>query len=162
MRLHQIQNEAREWRELNFPEQSILEATLGVSEECGELAHAVLKSHQGIRGSTQSHKEDAVDACADIIIFLTGVADHLNVDLETVLSEVWCKVKARNWKESPETGIAPPSDVNKQVAQVRKWGLYDWKQQMFIQGQYFAGPELARHDLLKNHPNEELIVREIT
>jgi NTP pyrophosphatase (non-canonical NTP hydrolase) len=99
-----MQREHREWVDKNFPGETLERATLGVCEESGELAHAVLKMQQGIRGTEAEHKFNAIDSVADMIIFGLSVCDHLEVDLEDVLAITWDKVKKRDWKKDPVAG----------------------------------------------------------
>jgi NTP pyrophosphatase (non-canonical NTP hydrolase) len=78
---------------------------LGVAEECGELAHAILKRKQGIRGDSAYHVGQAADAVGDIIIYLTGVCSSLGLDLETCVENAWKEVRERDWSEHKETGV---------------------------------------------------------
>lgn len=106
MELSRLQEEAREWRHRVFPEESRtapLQA-LGVCEEAGELAHAVLKMEQGIRGNRIKHLDEAADAVGDTVIFLTGVCDSLGLDLDTCVTNAWNEVKLRDWAANKETG----------------------------------------------------------
>lgn len=106
MDLKVLQREAGKWREANFaPEKrDAVRETLGVCEEAGELAHAVLKMDQGIRGDTEKHMLDAEDAIGDIVIYLTGVCDELQLHLHACVAEAWDRVQQRDWIKNPETG----------------------------------------------------------
>jgi NTP pyrophosphatase (non-canonical NTP hydrolase) len=77
---------------------------MGVVEEVGELAHHILKRKQGIRGTPEYHHVEIRDACADIIIYLTGVATREGFDLGHVVEQVWERVSVRDWVSNPETG----------------------------------------------------------
>lgn len=81
---------------------------LGIGEELGELQHVVLKRHQGIRGYELDERywEDRDDAIADILIYLCDFACREGVDLQSVLAQVWYRVRSRNWKKNPETAAA--------------------------------------------------------
>lgn len=95
------------WREHCFPPQhrSPVMQALGVAEEAGELAHAILKMEQGIRGSEAQHVNEAIDAVGDIIIYLSGIASSLGFDLETAVKTAWSEVASRDWSKHKETGI---------------------------------------------------------
>lgn len=94
--LSDLQREHKEWAERNFgPTHTLHNSVLGVAEEVGELAHAVLKRDQQIRPS--NYEEDIIDACADIVIFLLGVANHEGFDLESSIIRTWEKVRLRDW-----------------------------------------------------------------
>jgi NTP pyrophosphatase (non-canonical NTP hydrolase) len=67
--LTNIQSEVGEWARRNFPNATPQMAWLGVIEEVGELAHAVLKFRQGIRGTAEEHRAAMRDAVADATIF---------------------------------------------------------------------------------------------
>ncbi len=105
MNLQTLQLEARAWRTRNFKDTSTaMHQTLGVCEEAGELAHAVLKMEQGIRGDRTEHLEEAADAVADIVIYLTGVCDNLGLDFQRCVEETWSSVKQRDWVANPVDG----------------------------------------------------------
>lgn len=99
-----MQKDHREWVNRNFPGETLEQATLGVCEESGELAHAILKRQQGIRGTEAEHRFAAIDAVADMIIFSLSVCDHLEVRLEDVLAVTWSEVRKRDWKKDPVAG----------------------------------------------------------
>jgi len=64
-------------------------------EEGGELAHAFLKRHQGIRKVTL---DDVGDAVGDIIVYLADFCNAYGIDLQESVDETWDKVKYRDWK----------------------------------------------------------------
>lgn len=64
-----LQSEVARWAEKNFPTSPPSHQILGLIEEFGELAHARLKSEQGIRGDASAHTAAARDAVADSFIF---------------------------------------------------------------------------------------------
>jgi len=94
------------WRSRNFPDtKTAMHQTLGVAEECGELCHSVLKAEQGIRGDEQQHQNDAADAVGDIIIYLTGVCDALNIDMAQAVHDAAYMVLQRDWVKYPGNGM---------------------------------------------------------
>lgn len=103
--LRTIQLEARAWRAMNFPpeKRDPVRQALGVCEEAGELAHAVLKMDQGIRTAQVEGVEDAI---GDIVIYAMGLCDHYELDFETTVRRAWDEVKQRDWVKNPETGQA--------------------------------------------------------
>jgi NTP pyrophosphatase (non-canonical NTP hydrolase) len=104
--LQRIQEEHTKWSMDNFDEQDVFKMLAGVMEELGELAHALLKQSQGIRGSYQEHEEAGKDAVGDIVIFIIAVCMIKSWDLTTIIQDVWTKVvKKRNWKENKEDGL---------------------------------------------------------
>ena len=106
--LEQIQREHKEWVERNFPSESpdrdVEHATLGVCEEAGELAHAILKRAQGVRGSNADLTSEALDALGDIFIYSLTVADYFGMSIETIYASTWNKVKQRDWVADPQSG----------------------------------------------------------
>ena len=82
-----------------------LHSFLGVVEEVGELAHANLKDIQGIRGDPDEHIARKRDAVADTLIFLLDYCTKEGFDLELLIAQTWPKVKARDWKQYPLTGM---------------------------------------------------------
>lgn len=102
--LSDIQKRRDAWVAYNFPggKDTLITSTLGAVEELGELAHHILKRKQGIRKA--DHDAEIKDACADIIIYLLGVATHEGFDLGEVVSETWDRVEARDWIKFPGNG----------------------------------------------------------
>jgi NTP pyrophosphatase (non-canonical NTP hydrolase) len=106
--LHRIQREHEAWQRYNFGGNATGENSfLGMVEELGEMAHAMLKHKQGIRGKGDPDEaiELVIDAHCDLIIFSLGVANDLGYDLETRLDRVWEKVKRRDWVRFPLNGL---------------------------------------------------------
>lgn len=101
--LRAFQAEVAEWKKNNFPNSGDVQQFIGVVEEVGELAHAILKSLQGIRGD--EHEAEARDAVGDIMIFLLNFCSANGWDLEDILVETWDEVKERDWIQYPEAGI---------------------------------------------------------
>ena len=101
--LKQLQREQKEWAEKNFPGHVAWEPLLGVMEEVGELAHAHLKQHQGIR-TNENHKMAKVDAVGDILIYLADYCTQEGIDFEQAMSETWRNVKKRDWTKDKVTG----------------------------------------------------------
>ena len=52
---------------------------------------------------------DAVDAVADIVIFLADYCSARGFDLESLVSETWAEVRKRDWKANSETAQAQTS-----------------------------------------------------
>jgi hypothetical protein len=68
--------ERDEWIAHNFPnptQPNPGDSIDGCIEELGELAHALLKMGQNIRGTADEHTESARDAVGDLSIYLLGV-----------------------------------------------------------------------------------------
>jgi NTP pyrophosphatase (non-canonical NTP hydrolase) len=107
--LTQLQAEVGEWAKKNFGDQPSYRQILGAMEELGELAHAQLKSEQGIRGSQEKHDADAKDAVADVVIYLVDYCYRRGWDFHVILFETWEVVKNRDWKKNPETGTGSKS-----------------------------------------------------
>ncbi len=77
---------------------------LGVMEELGEFAHALLKHRQGIRGYDDPARfaADARDAIGDCLIYLTQLTDALGWDLQEIIEETVTHVTKRDWVAHPE------------------------------------------------------------
>jgi NTP pyrophosphatase (non-canonical NTP hydrolase) len=106
--LASLQVNSQAWREHSFPTEhrtAPLQA-LGVCEEAGELAHAVLKMEQGIRGDRIQHMSEAADAVGDIVIYLAGLCTSLGLDLETCVRETWRGVAERDWSKHKGDGVS--------------------------------------------------------
>lgn len=106
--LTEVQREHKDWHKHNFGHVPSWMPMLGMMEELGELAHALLKQEQKIR-TNEDHDENIKDAIGDLLIFTIGLANTLGLDLRSVLAETWVKVRKRDWKKNPETGAPIPS-----------------------------------------------------
>lgn len=121
--LTELQKKLYEWQEKNFPLSDIqneaeirhssciaeeIQANrlvLGINEEAGEIAHAVLKFYQGIRNyNHEKMEEDIKDGIADIIIYCCNLASLLEIDISEALDGVSQKVLKRDWKSDPQAG----------------------------------------------------------
>jgi NTP pyrophosphatase (non-canonical NTP hydrolase) len=107
--LSTVQRESREWRAQAYPETRNIELqALGVCEEAGELAHAVLKNKQGIRGYDRDKtRKEVADAIGDIMIYACGVADELDIDVSRAVNDAWQHVKERNITQGSDAGMGP-------------------------------------------------------
>jgi NTP pyrophosphatase (non-canonical NTP hydrolase) len=104
--LEEVQNQSRAWRAEAYPETRNIELqALGVCEEAGELAHAVLKYKQGIRGYDRDKtRKEVADAIGDIVIYACGVADQLDIKVSDAVYEAWQHVKERNITQGSDAG----------------------------------------------------------
>lgn len=98
--LNALQDEVAEWSEENFPNQPAENPLLGVGEEYGELAHAVLKDKQGIRlHESDVSIEAEMDAVGDMIVFLADFCSRRGYDLGECVAMAWeGKVRNRQWE----------------------------------------------------------------
>lgn len=106
--LKKLQDEVGEWATRNFPEDPPVRSlcvALGVSEEAGELAHAILKRHQGIRGTAEEHVAAARDAIGDIVVYLMHLCHHEGWNLEAIIQEITAHVLKRDWQADPVDGV---------------------------------------------------------
>lgn len=104
MELAEIQSEIYSWKKRNFPNSGDIHQFLGVVEEVGELAHAVLKLQQGIRGD--EHEAEARDAVGDIMFFLMNFCSENGWSLSEILEETWTEVSKRDWPKYPKDGVS--------------------------------------------------------
>jgi len=102
--LENFEAEYQHWVDHNFPNSTAAEQVLGVGEEFGELAHAVLKGLQGIRHTPDEIKKMKKDAVGDIIIYLTGYCYREGFSLADCLEMAWDEVKFRDWVENTKDG----------------------------------------------------------
>lgn len=101
-----LQVQLARWQRRNFGGADLKEQTLGVCEEAGELAHAVLKAAQGIRGldARDQFLAEAGDAIADCTVYLMQVCTSLRLDFGTLLFGIAQHVMERDWKADPNGG----------------------------------------------------------
>jgi NTP pyrophosphatase (non-canonical NTP hydrolase) len=85
--------------ERGFSDENILQQCLLLNEEIGELMKCVRKSHANMRiDSKKVYEFDAAGEIADIIIVLTSIANHLDVDIEQAFRDKEEKNKKRDWR----------------------------------------------------------------
>jgi NTP pyrophosphatase (non-canonical NTP hydrolase) len=121
--LDRVQTESGMWRANAYPDSvnDTLAQLAGVTEEVGELAHALLKHHQGIRGyDIERTRAEAGDAIADAIIYMCGVADSLGLNVADELSKAWAHVKSRNLVQNSDPGPSSISGEGVDDANVRE------------------------------------------
>lgn len=102
--INTIQREQRTWEHLNFGDTPVTYPMLGMTEELGELSHAVLKNLQGIRGKEEINREEEMDALGDILIYMISFCNKRGYNLEEILTTTWNHVRQRNWTDNPTTG----------------------------------------------------------
>ena len=85
--------------ERGFIDQNVLQNFLLLSEEIGELAKVIRKTHAGMSvDAAKKYEFDAAGEFADILIMLTAVANRLGVDMEQALRDKEKRNKQRVWK----------------------------------------------------------------
>lgn len=82
-----IQREADVWQREQFGVRPAYEMQLGIIEEIGELAHAELKSMQGIRGTKEELLAKAANAVGDIAIYAVQNLTLHDVEFEEL--DLW-------------------------------------------------------------------------
>ncbi len=106
--LTDLQVRLARWQNRNFGPASDEQLALGVCEEAGELAHAVLKRSQRIRGmgDPAAYREAAGDAIADVVVYAIQLATALRLDFSVLLAETARRVMDREWLSNPTDGGA--------------------------------------------------------
>jgi NTP pyrophosphatase (non-canonical NTP hydrolase) len=104
----QAQHDA--WESVNFPtsRQNSMHSLVGVVEEVGELAHALLKKDQQIRGSAAEHDAEAKDAIGDIFIYMAGLCNKNGWNMESCIRKAWIEVANRDWTKNKQDGKVEP------------------------------------------------------
>lgn len=105
------QSDVTDWQRANFNQLGVAWTTLGLVEEVGELARALLKREEGIRGSYDEWSEEVRKELGDIFIKLLDVAQTLDYDLPTVAMLRWMVVRERNFRANPIGHGLPQEDV---------------------------------------------------
>lgn len=98
MNLRQLQTELAPWVARNFGAVPWQMPLMGVSEEVGELNHALLKQWQGVRGTAAEHEAAAKDAVGDIVVFLANLCIQRGWDFGAIVEETWAKVSRRDYR----------------------------------------------------------------
>ena len=100
-----LQVQLTRWQAKNFGGANAFQMLAGVVEEVGELAHALLKHDQKIRGFEDDvkYREAAGDAIADAVVYLNQLSTLLRLDFGTLVSGTAHEVMQRDWKAEPDT-----------------------------------------------------------
>lgn len=125
--LRKLQEEQKVWSDKNFEPQPSYRMLLGAMEELGELSHAHLKAEQGIR-TGEDHIAAKKDALGDIVTYLAAYCNSEGIDFESAVQDTWDRVKQRDWKNNPVTGVFTPV---KRIIQVKYKGIDDWSRPIF-------------------------------
>lgn len=85
--------------ERGFADQTPLQTYLLLTEEIGELAKCIRKSHASMRiDAGKQYDLDAAQEIADIIIVLACIANQLHVDMERAFRDKEEQNKQREWR----------------------------------------------------------------
>ncbi len=97
------QNEVSAWNQRQpWKDDPPVVVVVGLGEECGEVQRAILKMHQGIRGTEQEWREEAAKEMGDVFIKLCALADSLGMDLEDCIAQRWDVIRERNFTKDPQ------------------------------------------------------------
>ena len=99
----ELQSQVGSWSLKNFGEDPPVWKFVGMVEEVGDLAHALLKKKQGIR-ITEDHEAKAKDAVGDLLVYTADFCDRMSYDMQEIIEKVWAKVSKRDWKADPSKG----------------------------------------------------------
>jgi NTP pyrophosphatase (non-canonical NTP hydrolase) len=107
MDLEKFQTEVAEWHEKQpWSEDDQVAITLGLAEEAGEVARAVLKRHQGIRGTHEEWTDEIWKELGDVLIKCAAIANREGILLEDVIVARWCDVRRRDFTRHPLNGLS--------------------------------------------------------
>ena len=90
------------WAAHNFPHDTTELTVLGLVEEAGEVARAVLKRRQNIRGTYPEWTDEIKKECADVFIKLCHVAGVEGFSLANAIVNRWAEVSQRDFIANPK------------------------------------------------------------
>lgn len=99
-----------EWCQRQF-RNSLEIQTLQMVEEAGEVCRAIVKRHQGIRGSYEEWTTKLRQELGDVFISLNNVAELAGFDLMVVSVLRWDEISRRDFIADPQGNGLPESDV---------------------------------------------------
>jgi len=105
MTLSEFQRQQKIWADHNFPGNDWTSPMLGLTEELGELAHALLKQKQKIRGTHAEHEAAAQDAVGDLMVYLADLCSKRGWDFQAIVEKTWAHVASRDWIKFPKNGV---------------------------------------------------------
>ena len=105
------QSEIVEWCERNEFHNTLEIQTLQLVEEVGEICRALVKRHQGIRGTWDEWTDKIRDELGDAFISLVNTAEMAGFDLMTLAVLRWHTISQRDFVADPQGNGLPESDV---------------------------------------------------
>jgi NTP pyrophosphatase (non-canonical NTP hydrolase) len=102
-----LQARHAKWARANFPDEMPRDVFLGVVEEVGEWSHAILKSHQGIRGTAAEHEAAERDAIGDVLQYVMHYCDLRGWSLADIVLATMDHVHKRDWSANRLDGSVP-------------------------------------------------------
>ena len=100
--IDEFQAEVGAWISRCFPNEDPLERALVLCEEAGEVARAVLKRHQGIRGTRAEWTAELLKELGDVAICLAATAYIEGVPLSEVIGKRWSEIQSRDYATDPQ------------------------------------------------------------
>lgn len=101
--IRELQAEVGKWLEANFDKPNIFLSALVLVEEVGELARALAKGADGIRGGAEHWEEQRRKESGDVLISLMAFCYRADIDLESAFQDGWKIVSARkNGEHNPD------------------------------------------------------------
>ena len=101
-----LQRDLHNWRKRNFPTTAtVTHQFMGMVEELGELAHAMQKQAQGIRGTFEEHDAKQKDAIADLVIYAMGFCSARGWNFESLVEDTATDIMKRDWQRYPYNGV---------------------------------------------------------
>ncbi len=98
-----MQAEVWEWgQEQPWKDDLAIVRVVGLGEETGEVQRALLKMHQGIRGTREQWLDEAAKEMGDVFIKLCDVAESLGLNLERCIQDRWAEIRQRNFTKDPQ------------------------------------------------------------
>lgn len=94
----QMQDDVDLWNDKQpWKDDPAVVVVVGLGEECGEVQRAVLKMHQGIRGTEQEWLDEAAKELGDVFIKMCALANSLGMDLQYAIEQRWAEISQRNF-----------------------------------------------------------------
>lgn len=96
--MHEFQDDVDSWNDKQpWADDPAVVVVVGLGEETGEVQRAVLKMHQGIRGTPEEWRQEAGKEMGDVFIKLCALANSLGMDLQDCIEQRWADVSQRNF-----------------------------------------------------------------
>lgn len=96
-----LQQSAHAWSLDKWPDEDVLSDALGVAEEAGEIARAVLKRRHGTRGSHDDWTAQLRTEAADVLLVLMVLAEREGFDLMCAAHQRYQEIKDRDVNHDP-------------------------------------------------------------
>lgn len=103
--MNEVGRKVREWQDVNFDEPTMVEQLAVLTEEVGELARVIIKTHHNVRPASRGVLEEEL---CDVLLCVLSLADRGGVDIEAALERRLVRLMSLDFRADPEASRNNP------------------------------------------------------